>query len=53
MTSWDMVRPLRHTWITARGVMVYAPAPTSLLVMTNPAETIGSSSPLRPSNGER
>ncbi len=36
MTSRVMVRPLRQTWMTARGVMVYAPEPTSLLVMTKP-----------------
>ncbi|MEH0433894.1 hypothetical protein QBB34_47885 [Streptomyces stelliscabiei] len=53
MTSLDWVRPLRQTWTTARGVMVYAPEPTSLLLMTKPAAITGSSSPLRPSHGAR
>ena len=38
IASLVIVRPLRHTWTTSRGVRVNAPHPVSLLLMHEPGE---------------
>ena len=48
-----MVIPLLQTSMTNRGVMENAPPPTSLLLIWNPAKTVGLSSPDSPENGDR